>query len=1107
MQGIGERPSAKRVSGGLSRFAPNLVWWLAIISASAAWAQQPSAAILGFVSDSSGARVAKAQVKLFEVAVGLERFELVDATGAFAFTGLTPGSYQLEIRAEGFKRLVESGLTLRLHDEIFREIELEVGGPSESISVTADTAVLNFSNGPLKGEVTSSEEIRRLPLESRNYIDLALLTPGVVRQTTGKGSGLAVNGARPDQTNFYVDGFSNRSPDSGEIMTRPNFDAVREFRMETAGYSAEYGRFAGGILHAALRSGSNSFHGAFFEQARNEIFDARNSFRPRRLPLRRHQFGAAVGGPIARNRTFFRASYEGVRERTGRSRFSMVPTALERQGDFSETTDRRGRPIILADPQAGADCRPGASQGCFPGNRIPSSRLDPVGVGLANLYPLPNDDSRLPSNFLAIDDEEVNSDSFVAKIDHQATDLGRLSFRLQTARDARINPLPLRQFGGLRKVSPLLLGASWTQVLSSRLLLQVQGGVTQTEMRTDGLTSTTELARSIGIPIATDNPEFAGMPVVSVSGGYPALGSSTSWPDLSLAAEKQIQASLQWAGSGHDLKWGFGYIRSRYRQTRNDRLRGRYSFDGGFTNAPIGDLLLGAIDGTERRHEPGFSDLQTPTYGFFVNDNYRIHKRLTLNLGLRYEINKPFVDRYDRLANYIPELNQVVISSDRTLPEIQQRLQDAGIEAQFALARDVGLPRALVQTDYKNLAPRVGFAWSASSDGKTVLRGGYGIFYAGLLQDPLRIFLGDNFPIKVMEYFGAGPLHPISFADPFPQNLSLESRGVVSADGVERRQPTGYLQNWNLTIERRLGRATVLETAYVGSKGTHLTRWYNLNEPLRSMELFDPRVNPRDLFDLYPRPHPDFGRLRYMTFGANSNYHAGQVSLRRQATEALMFRANYSFSKSIDEASSFISDQLAIPFNPGLDRGRSSFDRTHVFNFAGSWDLPGMSRGPLAGWRVSAIFTFLSGRVFHPVFSRADLDQGESERPNRIAHGVPTEGEGRRGLDYPWYDPDAFEVVPCALCKPSQYGFQPFQPGNSGRNILTSPGVTNLDLALAKGFGLTEGSRLEFRAEAFNALNNVNLGNPEEDLRRPTAGTIRGALPARVMQLSIRLEF
>lgn len=1105
MEGMGVRSSGKRADAGSWKSAIGRTCWLAALLAGPAWGQQPSAAISGFVSDSSGARVAKAQVKLAEIGTGVERSEPVDSTGSFAFHGLAPGSYQLEVRADGFKRLVESGLTLRLHDEIVREIELEVGVPSETVSVTAEAAILNASDGRLKGEVASSEEIRRLPLESRNYIDLALLTPGTVRQTIGRGSGLAVNGARPDQTNFYVDGFSNRAVDSGEIITRPNFDAVREFRMETAGYSAEYGRFAGGILHAALRSGSNELHGAFFEQARNEIFDARYSFAPRRLPLRRHQFGAALGGPIARNRTFFHVSYEGVRERIGRSRFLMVPTALERHGDFSESTDRRG-PITLADPQASVGCGPGASQGCFPNNRIPSSRLDSVGVGLVDLYPLPNDNSRLPSNFLAIEDEEVNSDSFVAKIDHQVTNLGRLSFRLQRGRDSRINPLPLRQFGSLRKESPLLLGASWTQVLSSRLLLQVQGGVTRTETRIDGLNPTTELARSIGIPIATDDPEFAGMPVVSVRGGYPSLGSSASWPVRSLSAEKQIQASLQWARSGHDLKWGFAYIRSRYRQPRNGSLRGLYEFDGGFTNATVGDLLLGAIGETERRHEPGLSDLRTPTYGFFVNDNYRIHTRLTLNLGLRYEINKPFVDRYDRLANYIPALNQVVISSGRTLPEIQQRLQDAGIETQFALARDVGLPRALVQTDYKNLAPRVGFAWRASSDGKTVLRGGYGIFYAGLLQDPLRTFLGDNFPIKVMEYFEAGPQVPISFDNPFPPNLSLERSGVISADGVERRQPAGNLQNWNLTIERRLGRGTVLETAYVGSKGTHLTRWYNINEPLRSMELFDPRVNPRDLF---PRPHPDFGRLRYMTFGANSNYHAGQISLRRQATEGLIFRANYSFSKSIDEASSFISDQLVVPFNPSLDRGRSAFDRTHVLNFAGSWDLPGMRRGLLAGWRVSAIFTVLSGRVFNPLYRGANPDLGESERPNRIADSIPTQAEGRRGLDYPWYDPDAFEPVPCALprCRPSQYGFQPFQIGNSGRNILTSPGLTNLDLALVKGFGLTESSRLEFRAEAFNALNHVNLGNPETNLRSPNAGMIRGALPARVMQLSIRLEF
>lgn len=868
------------------------------------WGQQPNGTIRGVVTDPEGLSVQGAQVRVVSGETGYVWNSETDPTGFFVVTVPPGDEYSATVTAEGFQRYRQTGISMTVHGQVRLDINLAIGEVEEEVVVTDAPPLLNTDDGRLLGEVISKEELVQLPSVARSqpigrlqldpYESLALTVPGVVTgvvATTPSGArmpGLSINGARADQTAYYVDGISNRNSDYGGQLVTPNIYAVREFRVETTGYSPKYGRFGGGVVEIALRSGTNQLHGDLFEDLKHDALNSRNIFQRTnglgKDDFKDNTFGASLGGPVwlprlydGRNRSFFYLSYQGNRRSSdNRGGTETVPTRLERRGDFS---------------QSDVDIFEYPSTQPFTNGLIPQSRLDPIGLGVAGLYPLPNYSGATTYNRISGGNQRYFDDRFSLKLDHRIGGSDLLSFRTQHVGNRLLNfeivgePPAWSTDDATRGWSS---GISYAKAFSPSLLMQVQYGFGHSTGSTAPINLGAAEAREIGIPVATDDPEFYGMPAFFLR-GYKVLGPNFQWPNSKENRDQQLQVSFDQQRGEHTLTWGGVYSRALYSNPLTSWIRGSYSFYSGYSGSGLSDLLLGLMDGSSRRRDPGYADLQTSSYAFFLNDDWRLSSRLTLNLGFRYAVNPPFVEKRDRLGNFSPDLAKLVIADDRHIPELEDKLATYGGVEEVTLARQAGLPRGLAETDYGNFSPRVGFAWRPFRDSKTVVRSGYGIFEAGTPLGLLRERMADFYPITFVEGYSARET-PMSFSDPFsrPPNGSRSVGGV----GVEVRQDTPYLQSWNFTIERAIGWRTTIEAGYVGSKGTHLSRWRTLNDRIRTLELYEPD-RP------FVSPDDRYGPKDFLTYDSDSNYHAAQFSIRRRAAGGSSFeRTTHSRNRS-----------------------------------------------------------------------------------------------------------------------------------------------------------------------------------------------------------------
>ena len=1051
-------------------------------------AQIPTATLVGIVKDSTGAVVTNAAIEIRNTATNEVRKLVSGPRGEFLAPNLPPGVYDVGISKEGFRTLRQTGLELQLDEEARVEFSLEVGALAQTVRVEASAPVINTENA-VKGDVVVAQEMVEMPLNGRDFTDLAMLVPGVLPNSDGtRGSVMTVNGARADNTNFLIDGFNNQNPRDSNPQARPNLDAMQEFKMQTSGYSAETGRLAGGVINTVLKSGGNQPHGALFEFLRNDAVDTRNFFNTSKSELRRNQFGATLDGPVVIpklyngcDRTFFLFSWESYRQVTGQPRLGVVPTLLQRQGDFSGLAP-------LRDPLATGACNATTSAACFPGNRIPASRLSPIALALQDYYPLPNRTGA--NNFYADAKSQSWWDSFIVKLDQHLSAASTLSFRYLTRTSWGQNPFATGNIGTFVATTggpQRLAGLTYTHMSGPRLINEARFGLSRTISAGGGDHQGVDYNAKFGIPGLTTDPRMIGFPWVQIS-GYEGLGDASNLPMQAAVTNYNAADAVTWVKSQHLIKFGGEVLRFQWNNLYDNYVRGVFAFTGSWTTQPYADFLLGLLNNTHRVVGTNVNYLRATNASLFFQDDWKITSRLTLNLGLRYEMPKPPHDKYGRWSNFIPELNKWVMASNASLLAANASFADP---SRIATARQLGLPESLVYPDDKDFAPRLGIAWRPFAGNRTVVRGGYGIFYGTQLFNDVLVTQGQVFPFIIDQQIGRNAANPgyLTLATPFPVQPSLTNFNLTTANAWELHAPTPYLQSWNLTVERDLGHESAFEVSYTGSKGTHLNRIYNLNQPFRSAATY-----PN-----FPVPYPGWGTINYYGFYFNSIYNAGTATFRRRFAHNLFYRASYVYSKSIDSGSqlgtlsqvSSAAYGLQDPRNFRLERGRSDWDIGHSFTTSFSWVV--QSRNLLLRqWEIAGTGTARTGPPFTPMVSNINANLGEAVRPNRLARGTLANPTPDR-----WFDVHAFSQV-----ADGSYTF-----GTAGRDILDRPAATQFNLALDRNFMIREKSRLQIRWEVFNVLNHANFGAPVYFVNQPNAGTITSAGDPRLMQFGARYWF
>ncbi|MEK6324918.1 MAG: TonB-dependent receptor [Acidobacteriota bacterium] len=1040
-----------------------------------AQSQTHKGSIRGTLTDSSRTPLSNVPIKVVQTDTNESRVTRSGDQGEFAVSALPPGAYRIEVEQTGYKKHSQL-TTLQVNQELRLDLSLEVGPISEEIVVTAPQIQLRKDSSAI-GTVVENRQITGLPLDGRNFLDLTLLVPGAAPAAQGSAStvrgdfALSINGAREDSNSYLLDGVYNIDPKLNTAGVSPPIDAIREFEMLTSTYDASFGRNAGAQVNVVLKSGSNSLHGAAYEFFRNGALDARNFFAPagEKAPkYQRNQFGFALGGPVVRNRTFFFADYEGTRVREGITRVTNVPTLAERKGDFSQSLFK-------------APINPFTQQP-FSGNKIPDLFINPIGKAIAALYPAPN--RNVPfANFVSSPTLRDRNDHFDVRLDHALSESSELAVRYSFADRDLFEPFTGPSFPAVpgfgdnvpRRSQNFMIGE--THIFSPRVVNEARFAFSRVAAAVLHENSGTSINKQVGLPELSKNPRDFGLSFITTSGFSP-LGDEYNNPQQSVTNMFQVLDGASYARGRHLLKFGFDFRAVQQNAFRDIQSRGFLTFSSQvpITGNALADLLLGLPALTGGARLDNHQQLRTESYGFYVNDSFRIRPDLTISAGLRYEYNSPPVDKFDRANLYDPATRSLVAVGTN------------------------GIPRAGYDADKNNWAPRVGLAWTLGSKGTTVLRAGYGVYYDQSSLAPSE-GLYFNSPFFDFNLFFSLPGLPLTLNDPFPSFFPFPL--PKSAFGFQRNLRTPYMQHWNVSFQQGLGKSRVLEVAYVGSKGTKLITARDINQPRPSP------VSPN------LRPNPQFDDITFEESSANSNYNSLQVRFQQRLDFGLSFLSSYTWSKSIDNASNFFSSagDPNFPqdsFNTAGERGRSNFDVRHRLSLSYGYDLPfgkgrshladdGLLSAILTGWQTFGIVTLQSGRPFTVALlsdidrsntGRSTLGFGANDRPNVVGAAELSNRTPDR-----WFNTSAFAFPP----------FGSF--GNAGRNILDGPGFKNFNASLLKTTKLKEGLDLQFRAEAFNLFNHPNFNLPDNFLGSPTFGRILSAQSPRHIQFGLKLLF
>ena len=1066
-----------------------------------AYAQQDMGVITGLVTDATGATVPGARVTVTNRETGEARTVETSATGAYTIGPLRVGRYDVSVEKQGFKRSIQLDLELHAQDRVRTDLKLEVGQIADSVSITSEAPLLQAETASLD-KVLEQNEIRRLPLNGRNFQQLAWLTSGVSPATGSRDreSGFNSHGQQMTQNSFMIDGIDNNNnvmgmQDRKMQVVVPSLDAVAEFKVQTSNYTAEFGKSSGAVMIVSIKSGSNQFHGTAYEYLRNDIFDARDMFnyvdrngdgKADPESLRQNQFGATFGGPIRRNRSFFFTSWEGRRERYSQSDQAIVPTADERNGIFS-----RGLATIV-DP---------LTKQPFPNNQVPRNRFDATAVKLLDLWPQPNfAGSGTRNNFIRNPPWKIDRDNWDTRLDHSISEkdkvFGRLSIaRYKSLRDS-VFPEPAR--GGQANDRAIdnnpakSIAFSYTRIIRPNLVNEFRYGFLRQVVDKRELTDQpfAELTAQYGLNGIPTAGRLFGLPQITLSGrvGYQNLGEPGSMPNYKIHQVHQYLDNLSWNRGNHNFKFGADVRWNRSDIFGGASSHGNFTFDGQFTGISLADLLLG-MTGSVNLTSQLQGQMRFRNYMFYALDDWKLTPHLTVNLGLRYELSSPWWEKHDNM-------NRLELNPGANFNTITQ----AGYCGSSWSCR------GLVNTDTNNWAPRIGLAYQWKR--RTVVRAGFGVFYGGqgsLGADGRGI---NNFPYnRSVTAQSSGGQPAIVLASGIPANF-LGSPTAPPPAGVnwttwQEDFPEPQVAQWNFAVQQELTRSLALTVAYVGSGTSYIMDAYNINGS-------DPGpVATEAARRLIPR----WNTINFRTPYGHSTYHGLDAQLEKRYSAGISFTGSYNWSHSIDN----VPEQFGSG-GGGLQsfkdfrsaRGNSNFDVRQRFAAATSWDMPfgkgrrwmdrgGMLNHVLGGWQLSGLISAQTGHYFSISVPNSRTVLGGTAVgtwwPDRIADP----NIGNRTADQ-WFNTNAF-VIPRNADGTYRYG-------NAGRDILIGDSPFNVDAGLMKNFKVTERLGLQFRWEVFNVTNTPTLSDPNAALGNPDFGKSRSTLSTpRQMQFALRVSF
>jgi outer membrane receptor protein involved in Fe transport len=1053
-------------------------------------AQVTTGTFLGTVHDNTSAAVAGASITVTNLQTGVARSVLSGVDGEYVINLLPVGNYSVRVEHTGFKTDERASIELQINGHVRLDFVLRVGSVSEKIEVKGSAPLLDTDTAE-SGEVIENQRVTQLPLNGRQFIQLALLTAGVVPEVKGtlssplalSGQSANANGARFEDNVFLLDGVLIRDEVYERLTVSPSIDAIEEFKVHTSNYSAEFGGHGGAQVNISTKSGTNALHGAVYEFLRNDVLDAKNYFDGAiKPPFRQNQFGVSLGGPIRRNNTFFFGNYEGSRIFKGITLGAALPTKDMRAGNFAGMG-----PIINP-----------ATQQPFMNDQIPDAMIAPFAKAMLANVPLPTT-TGLGRNFTGFGNRDLSMDQFTTRIDHTFNNnnlvFGRFIYSNvsdlepypATVDLSSGSPLPPPGFGQLTTQRSRNLALQYTHVFSPNFLNQLRFGYNYLDAGQKSANSNVDFVSEFGFQGTNPPPLGAGFPSMVIP-GFSTLGDATTKLFTTNNVFSLVDDMVRNVGK-HSLKFGGGYTKSLVRTEFVFNTAGQYKFLGAFTRNPFADFLLGfpnvatALTGNPTLHGIGYR------VGAYLQDDWRVTSRLTLNLGIRYDINSPFRERDGKMANFAPEIGGFV------LPGTPGHTNPAADFARFpgvpfATSSQLGYPDALTNNDYNDFAPRIGFAYSAT--GSLVLRGGFGIFYnTGLLGGRFGI-MGFNPPFTGLELFlNFDPTNPISA----PKSLGNPATNVILGQGPTKNFRNAYLQEWNLSIEKQIGSSLMFESEYIGSRGIGLDGTTLPNQPA-------PGGTPR-----WPILGVD---LEIAAPAFDSWYHGLILRGEKRYSHGLVLSASYTFSKSLDTGggslSNFSDEHSGAPQNSAdiaAEKGRSAFDTRNRVVLNAVYELPigagkmlasnatGIVQKLVAGWQLNTILVAQSGRPETPLLTNDQSQTGAfSDRPNQI--GNPDNGPKTPNE---WFNVNAFQLQPLG------------QFGNAGRGVITGPGYASLDLGLAKFTPISERINLEFRTESFNLLNRPNFDLANRQFGTPTFGQIFSANDSRELQFALKFHF